>query len=416
MLQTNTDISFHWHPSARLWRKGGFVSAGPTFERPGDVATLTDENPFAALTSVYNGRKACRGFCIATEVFALDEITPASGVQPWMCTLTSGTSSAPRVVQRSQASWIASMIENRRLFGISSKDRYAVLGKLSHSLSLYASIEALTLGCGLRLFEDIRPDHHAQRLAETGSTVLYATPAQIRMLLLNPVVMPKLRLIMIGGSKLDDNTLHRLRGYAPNADIREFYGASETSFVTLTDANTPKGSVGRAYPGVNVQIRSVHGQPLGPCEHGEIWVSSPYLFLGYASGMAADTRWAGAFLSIGENGMLDENGYLYLDGRKGRMVTVADQNVFPEEIENVLLKIDGVTNAAVLPKQDSKRGNVFVAFVEAKGVWDDTILTHCRKELGPLKAPRQIIRPHRWPRLPSGKPDYQTLRHLLEQI
>jgi long-chain acyl-CoA synthetase len=90
------------------------------------------------------------------------------------------------------------------------------------------------------------------------------------------------------------------------------------------------------------------------------------------------------------------------------MVTVADQNVFPEEIEAFLLAQPGVTRAAVLPRADALRGHVLDAVV--MGGDPDALLAACRRRLGPLKTPRRVLCVADWPLLASGKTDLATLR------
>ena len=156
----------------------------------------------------------------------------------------------------------------RALFGIGPGVSVAVLGGLVQSLALYGALEGMHLGARVHLLGGLRPDRQAQALAARGVQVLYATPAQLRGL---AGALPDLRLVLVGGSKLDAGLRAGLAALAPGAELREFYGAAETSFITLADADTPEGSVGRAYPGVELDIRQ-----------GEVWVKSPYLFNGYA--------------------------------------------------------------------------------------------------------------------------------------
>lgn len=111
---------------------------------------------------------------------------------------------------------------------------------------------------------------------------------------------------------------------------------------------------------------------------------------------------------MGEIGSLD-NGFLTLKGRAGRMITVADQNVFPEEIEALLHTLPGVTRAAVLPVPDPKRGHVLVGLLQGDPAQEDAILTALRTHLGPLKSPKSLIWRQDWPMLPSGKTDLKVL-------
>jgi long-chain acyl-CoA synthetase len=202
--------------------------------------------------------------------------------------------------------------------------------------------------------------------------------------------------VLVGGSKLDAGLRAHWERLAPQAQVREFYGAAETSFITLTDAGTPEGSVGRAYPGVKLDIRE-----------GEVWVKSPYLFKGYASDPGS-AQWADGWLSVGEMGWI-KDGHLFLSGRKGRMVTVADQNVFPEVIEALMEGLPGITRAAVMAEHDAARGHVLYAIAQGDPSKEAAVLTALRAALGPLKAPRRIVWRADWPVTASGKTDFAAL-------
>jgi long-chain acyl-CoA synthetase len=146
---------------------------------------------------------------------------------------------------------------------------------------------------------------------------------------------------------------------------------------------------------------------------GEIWVKSPYLFLGYAGAPAQTVRWQDGWLSVGEMGR-QEAGFLYLSGRAGRMVTVADQNVFPEEIEAFIAQLPGVTRVAVLPRPDRLRGMHLIAVIQGEVSGEGAILAACRARLGPLKAPKAVVWRSDWPVLASGKTDLQALARGVE--
>jgi long-chain acyl-CoA synthetase len=271
-----------------------------------------------------------------------------------------------------------------------------VLGRLVHSLALYGAVEGLHLGAEVHLLDDLRPDRQRKALAEKQIAVLYATPAQLRLMADGPALCPALRTVLVGGSKLDRGLRSALQAMAPSASLHEFYGAAETSFITLANADTPEGSVGRPYPGVEVAVRE-----------GAIWVRSPYLFQRY-EGSQGGAIWQDGWLSVGEVGRMD-GGNLYLMGRAGRMVTIADQNVFPEEIEALLHAMPGVRQAAVLPVPDGLRGVVLVAVLQGDGTSEAAILAALRAKLGALKAPKALIWRQDWPTLPSGKTDLLAL-------
>ncbi len=371
---------FRWHPDARLHDAKGR-----------NVTPLAPGGPVVADSAA--GLAQVIGLS-AFRIGSAAEPAPIRGPVPVFETLTSGSAGAPRRILRTQASWLASFAVNAGL-GIGPGARVAVLGRLIHSLALYGATEGLHLGAEVHLLDLLRPDRQREALTARRITHLYATPAQLR--LLGPGDCPDLRMILVGGSKLDPGLRAAVQAMAPAATIREFYGAAETSFVTIADETTPEGSVGRVYPGVEIAL-----------EGGAIWVKSPYLFVGYA-GNPGSAIWRDGWLSVGEIGRLDGD-CLILRGRAGRMVTVADQNVFPEEIEAIMETMPGITRAAVLPVPDARRGMVLVAVVEGDQRGEAAILAALRVQLGPLKAPKALIWITDWPVLPSGKSDLQALQ------
>ena len=306
-------------------------------------------------------------------------------------TLTSGSTAEPRRILRSMASWISSFEVNAGLFGIGPGMRIAVLGGLEQSLALYASIEALHLGAELHYLGGMRPDRQAVACGLVD--VIYATPAQLR--LMAGAAWPHLSRIVVGGAKLDQRLRDDLAAMTP-AVVQEFYGAAEASFISLAGPDAPLESVGRPYPAVEIDLRG-----------GQIWVRSPYVFDRYIG--AGSAVWDQGWLSVGEMGRI-EAGYLYLSGRAGRMVTVADQNVFPEEMEAVLANFAGITRVAVLPYSDALRGVVMVAVVQGDQAQEAQILARGRAVFGALKAPRRLIWRDDWPMLASGKTDLRALQ------
>jgi long-chain acyl-CoA synthetase len=375
---------FRRHPEARLCDAAGRVVAGGT-----GAGGLLPDSPEGLLQAIGSA---------VFRIGAPDLPAPEASPVPLFETFTSGSTGQPRRILRTQGSWLASFAVNAGL-GIGPGARVAVLGRLIHSLSLYGAIEGLQLGAEVHLLAGLRPDRQRLALVVRRITHLYATPAQLRLLVAGGRRCPDLRLVLVGGSKLDTALSEALRAMAPGAAVREFYGAAEASFITLADGTTPAASVGRAYPGVEVSVDP----------GGEIWVKSPYLFIGYAGpAPAGGARWRDGWLSVGEVGRL-EGGYLYLSGRAGRMVTVADRNVFPEAIEALMLGLPGVTQAAVLPVPDPLRGRALVAMVQGDSGHEAAILAGLRRHLGPLMAPKVLIWVADWPVLASGKTDLRAL-------
>ncbi|MFN4129381.1 MAG: AMP-binding protein [Paracoccaceae bacterium] len=361
---------------------------------------LPDRPAGAALATDLTGQG--RGFRIGAEGAV------AAGFGSFE-TLTGGSLGGARRVVRTQGSWLASFAVNAGLFGIGPGVRVAVPGRLSQSLALYAALEGLALGAEVHLLDGLRPDRMAQAMAARRVGVIYATPVHLAQMVAGGVVWPDLRLILVGGAKLEPGLRAVLRTVAPAAEVREFYGAAEASFITLAGPEEGPETVGRAYPGVELRICDAAGAALPAGSVGEIWLRSPYLFQGYAGADSGSARWREGWLTVGEVGALTPGG-LVLRGRSGRMVTIAGQNVFPEDIERFLAGLPGVTRVAVLARADALRGHVLWAVLRGDRECEGEILAAARARLGQMQAPRGVIWREDWPVLGSGKTNLRALQ------
>ncbi|TNJ42291.1 AMP-binding protein [Phaeobacter sp. B1627] len=347
------------------------------------------------------------------SILATPGDTPISAIsesEQWLYCQSSGSTGYAKTIRRTPTSWIRSFDMDRRQFDLGEGDVVASLGTLSHSLTLFAAVFACHVGADLAMLGGTGPRRQMSQLTTLGATVLYATPAQFRLLVRanDGTPPPTIRLIFSSGGKLDDDLRDALGRLFPSADLHEIFGATETSYITLSHGVTPRGSVGRAYPGVEIRIADPDDRGVG-----EIWLRSPYLFDGYAKGSSKETRWQDGWLTIGEMGRLDRDGNLFPKGRRNRMVTVADQNVFPEEIESLLMGVEGVDCAVALALPDPKRGHRIVALVQGEADIGP-MRQLCRQTIGDHAVPKEIRSVAQIPMLAAGKPDLLALTRLLQ--
>lgn len=161
------------------------------------------------------------------------------------------------------------------------------------------------------------------------------------------------------------------------------------------------GSVGKALPGVRIQITSPGGEEVPAGEQGEIWVRSRSAMTGYVTGPdqpAAGDDW----LRTGDLGRLDDDGYLYLTGRLKNIIICGGFNILPEEVEAALEQDERITEAVVVPWPDDRLGEIPVAVVEGTGTTDD-LLAAAAQRLASYKRPRRLLRVDALPRVPNGK-------------
>ncbi len=365
---------FVWHASTRL---------------------LCEDAAYAALRTVALTGQSLR--------VAGGQVTGIATPTPQLLCETSGSFGQPKVIQRTPASWQQSFNANAPVLDLCPNAVMAVFAGPSSSLALYAVLEAAHHGASILPLNGLRPDRQALALAKAKATLLYITPTQLGLLCATGNALPDVRYIMVGGGRLSPDISAAATQMCPTARLTQFYGASETSFITWTDVDTPAGSVGRAYPGVTLRLDATGG----------IWVKSPYLFEGYAAGESADTRWQDDYLTVGEIGYMDTSGHLFLTGRNGRMVTIADHNVYPDQVEACLADLTTARTIAVVALPDPKRGSRLVALVAgATDVTEDALLRACRVQMAPSSVPHRIHLVDNLPLLPAGKPDYIAITAL----
>ena len=314
--------------------------------------------------------------------------------------MTSGTTGESKLFARSHASWTASFEAAEALFSFPPRSQVLIPGPLHHSLFLYGAVHALCRGLTVLLPGAFRPSRIAPYLRT--ATHLYAVPFMLGELVKFGCDAPKLGAVFSGGAKLTADQRRRCEQAWPAADLVEFYGASETSFLTFHSTRAPAadGSVGRPFPGVQVEIRDAAGVPLPPGEEGEIFSSGPMLFSRYV-GDAPASGW----FSVGDTGLFDTQGCLHLTGRVNRIINSKALKIRPEIIEAALMELPEVRRAAVVDIPEPARGAIPVAAIETSGgdIRRNVLSAHCRQRLGAQLCPRRYFIADALPLTASGK-------------
>lgn len=299
--------------------------------------------------------------------------------------LTSGSSGAgttPRVVARTNASWLASAQPLADVAGLDAGDRIAVTGPLHVSMHLYAVLHALWLGA-------------TAGDALDDATVMHVTPTRLARLL-DADACP--RAAIVAGAAMSASL--RARTEARGIRLTEYYGAAELSFVL---AGRPGGL--EPFPGVEVALRP------GPAGD-ELWARSPYLALGTVGGGMLRRDEAG-FATVGDLAERTPSGVIRVLGRGDAAITTAGATVLAEHVEAQLCTLPGVTAAAVVGEPHDLLGERVVAVVELEtGTVLEEVAAAARHHLATAELPR------RWfaqalPRTDSGKVARGAVRHAL---
>ncbi|MEP2577395.1 MAG: AMP-binding protein [Roseibium sp.] len=348
-----------------------------------------------------------------------DRDTPPREDESFYAGFTSGSSGLPKGYLRSHGSWLESFRLSESAFAIPGESRVVLPGQLTHSLHPYGAVCGLAAGQEVVLMPRFDPRAVLGELGRSGS-VLYATPTQLHYLAAaarrgGPVTT--VARVFSSGAKWGDADRRALDAVFPEAQLYEFYGASETSFVTIAGPgdSVPEGSVGRAAEGVDIAIGDPR-RPAPPGRSGPVWVRSGLLFSGYICGTAPDTRRQDGWLTVGDHGFLDQDGFLFLTGRGSRMLVSSGVNVYPEEIENVLCGHPAVAAAVVAGLPDPVRGERLEAVVVLSAPLeraDEVLMRACKDALAPGKHPRRIHLRASLTMTAGGKPD---VRRIVEDL
>jgi malonyl-CoA/methylmalonyl-CoA synthetase len=332
--------------------------------------------------------------------------SPTDGDTPAAIIYTSGTTGASKGAVLTHNNFAANTVNLLTTWQITAADRFLLPLPLFHIHGLGNGLHCwLMSGCRMRLLE--RFDHRtaADELLDFRPTLFFGVPTVYTRLLDTPPELAKTigrnaRLFVSGSAPLEPHVFARFRELFGHT-ILERYGMTET-FMTIGNPYVGErraGTVGFPLPGVSVRI-----------EDGELFVKSPTLFAGYwkRSDPVLDAE---GFFRTGDLASVSDDGYFTLLGRKSDLIISGGFNIYPREIEELLLEQPGVREAAVVGVADAVRGEVPVAFLvgEFEAVELERV---CREQLASFKVPRRFERVDEIPRTALGK----VQKHLLKPL
>lgn len=332
--------------------------------------------------------------------------TPGS---PKVVIHTSGTTGTPKGAQRdSSAAGIGALANLLAVVPYRRDDVVLCPAPLFHSFGLATFTIAIALGSTMVLPEKFDAEESLDLIERHRVTAASFVPVMIRRIVSLPEDVKdrydqsSLRVVMASGSALSED-LRRGATELFGPVLYDLYGSTEVGWVTIatpTDMSTHPKAVGKPVPGIDIAVFNEDGQRLPPGELGEIFVKSEVLFQGYTSGESKKV--VGDYMTIGDVGRLDDDGYLFIEGRADDMVVVGGENIYPVEIEGVIEDVEGVDEVAVLGVPDEEYGEVLVAFVVGSAD-PEQIKKVCEQELASFKVPRRIEMRDELPRTSTGK-------------
>lgn len=340
---------------------------------------------------------------------ALREGLPAPGLplgRPMHC--TSGTTGVPKGVwsgllspEDASALWT----EERELWGFAADDVNLVLSPLHHSAPLRFGLGTLLAGGRLVIPGPFDPAAVTEAIERERPTTMFCVPTHLQRLMAHwdEVGVPDLssfRLVAHAGAPCPVEVKRRLIELFPPGSTWEFYGATEGQFTACRSEEWLErpGTVGRARPG-----RTLTTDP-----DGTLWCTVPDFarFSYYGDPVKTAAAWrrtdAGRAFSVGDAGRIDEDGYLFLDGRRTDLIITGGVNVYPTEIEQVLGECSGVVEIAVYAVPDPDWGQRVCAAVVGRASAAD-LDDFAREHLAPPKRPKDYVHLAELPRTLTGK-------------
>jgi long-chain acyl-CoA synthetase len=335
---------------------------------------------------------------------------------------TSGTTGLPKGVMLSHRN-LSTMLEQAAgdAFEIGADTVSLVAMPLFHIGGSGWALCGMSRGGTSVILRDTDPAELLRLVAAERVTHAFLVPAVLMVLLATPGVteadLSSLDTIFYGASPISEDVLVRCMEVF-QCRFAQVYGMTETTGAIVRLAfedHDPQGprrhllrAAGKALPGVEIKIVDPDtGNEVSTGAVGEVITRSAFNMLGYWDKPDETARTVNdGWLHTGDAGFLDAEGYLFLHDRMKDLVVSGGENIYPAEVENVLLGIAGVADAAVIGVPDARWGETVKAIVvKAPGVHvtGDEIIASCRENLAHYKCPTSVDFTEVLPRNPSGK-------------
>ena len=334
---------------------------------------------------------------------------------------TSGTAGSPKAAMLTQNNLYSNLVQISKENVLRSSDVvYGVL-PLFHIFGLNVVLGyTLFTGASVVLVQRFDPSTALETFAERGVTVVPGAPQVWSALAQMPdnecKVLSQLRVALTGAAKMPEQVTNQLKDRY-GLVVHEGYGLTESSPVVTTSINGSHkvGSIGKPLQEVSIRLVDEHGDDAEEGDSGEIWVRGENVFAGYYNDQEATDRvlTADGWLRTGDIAVKDADGDLFLVDRMKDLIIVSGFNVYPAEVEQVLLAHSSIDQAAVVGVSHPHTGEAVRAYVVLhNGVHldEESIIEHCQKQLARYKCPSKVLIVQSLPTGSTGKVLRRALR------
>jgi acyl-CoA synthetase (AMP-forming)/AMP-acid ligase II len=324
--------------------------------------------------------------------------------------LTSGTTGTPKGASRSQPKSLDPVAALLSRIPLKAREKTMIAAPLFHAWGF----AHFTLGMGLsstivlkRKFDE---EATLSLTAQHGCTALVVVPVMLQRILeldddiLDRYDLSHVKAVPVSGSALPGSLSERWMNHF-GENLYNLYGSTEVAWATIAtpkDLRQAPGTAGKPPRGTIVKIYDDEGQPVDGGDTGRIFVGNDLQFEGYTGGGNKDV--IDGLMSSGDVGHFDDEGRLFVDGRDDDMIVSGGENVFPQEVEELLEGHDQIKEAAVFGVDDEKFGQRLKAVVVTKKKMSaDEVKKYVKTNLAGYKVPRDVEFVGELPRTSTGK-------------
>lgn len=338
---------------------------------------------------------------------------------------TSGTTSRSKGVMIRNYNIMHAIVSYQRTLGICEEDR-AIIPVPIYLITGLVAVFGLMMYVGGQVY--LNKFFDAKRvlsdIQKYEVTFLHASPTVFTMLLKEKESfqeLPGLRMFACGSSNMPPGKIRALKEWIPKCQFRTIYGLTETTSpgtVFPSDAGTSPyiGSSGIPIPGLEFKITDEDGVELEDGERGTVWVKGTNITESYYKMETTAIR--NGWLDTGDIGYFNKEGYLYLVDRKKDMINRGGEKICSFDVENELLNMDGIADAAVVGMPDEVYGEVPVAVIRLEtgaSLSEEEIRAGLKKRIASYKVPKELKIVDRIPITENMKTDKKKIRKLFEK-
>jgi len=321
---------------------------------------------------------------------------------------TGGTTGPPKAGCIPHRHLLLNLFANVLQFGWRPDDVHLANGSLAHGFAFTSALAQLLIGGRVIVLERFSPQQTLEAVERERVTWLAMVPTMFQDLLsareVEGAETRSLRMFLTAGAAMSVRLKRDLIARFPHMQLFEYYGATETGWVTLLppeDQLRKAGSVGRPMLGVEVRILGEDGEVLPQGSVGEIFKRGmPYVEAFFKNPEADAAIRRGEWVTAGDVGYLDPEGYLTLVDRKRDLIITGGLNVYPSEVEAVVAEHPAVRECAVVGVPDDRWGEAVHAVVvlqdrppaepAGEAAAQEALLVHCRRNLAGYKCPKRF--------------------------